>query len=129
MEPCVPILPAFEHPDFPVVLKTLRKQLGLSRTALAGKVGLSTAAIQRYEAQDASHIKPSREAYERLCAVLAELAPATLPAGPEQAGAGHAPALAGSVPEPLSIPLAEAGIEQLIGRAKALGARKVIIEF
>ncbi|ASJ22946.1 transcriptional regulator [Laribacter hongkongensis] len=110
-----------------MALKTLRKQLGLSRTALAGKVGLSTAAIQRYEAQDASHIKPSREAYERLCAVLAELAPATLPAGPEQAGIGHAPA--GSVPEPLSIPLAEAGIEQLIARAKALGARKVIIEF
>ena len=28
-----------------------------------------------------------------------------------------------------AIPLAEAGIEQLIARAKALGARKVIIEF
>ncbi len=129
MEPCVPILPAFEHPDFPVVLKTLRKQLGLSRTALAGKVGLSTAAIQRYEAQDASHIKPSREAYERLCAVLAELVPATPPASPAQAEAGNARTQGGSMPEPLSIPLAEAGIEQLIARAKALGARKVIIEF
>ena len=129
MEPCVPILPAFEHPDFPVALKTLRKQLGLSRTALAGKVGLSTAAIQRYEAQDASHIKPSREAYERLCAVLAELVPATPPASPAQAEAGNARTQGGSMPEPLSIPLAEAGIEQLIARAKALGARKVIIEF
>ncbi|MBP8813554.1 MAG: helix-turn-helix transcriptional regulator [Laribacter sp.] len=125
----MPILPAFEHPDFPVVLKTLRKQLGLSRTALAGKVGLSTAAIQRYEAQDASHIKPSREAYERLCAVLAELVPATPPASPAQAEAGNARTQGGSMPEPLSIPLAEAGIEQLIARAKALGARKVIIEF
>ena len=125
----MPILPAFEHPDFPVALKTLRKQLGLSRTALAGKVGLSTAAIQRYEAQDASHIKPSREAYERLCAVLAELVPATPPASPAQAEAGNARTQGGSMPEPLSIPLAEAGIEQLIARAKALGARKVIIEF
>lgn len=125
---CVPILPAFEHPDFPVVLKTLRKQLGLSRTALAGKVGLSTAAIQRYEARDRA-IKPSREAYERLCAVLAELVPATPPASPAQAEAGNARTQGGSMPEPLSIPLAEAGIEQLIARAKALGAGKVIIEF
>ena len=79
------VLPDFESAEFAPALKALRKQLQLSRTALAAQVGLSTAAIQRYEAQDSSNIKPSRDAYERLCKVLAELqqqAGARAPASP-----------------------------------------------
>lgn len=136
------VLPDFESAEFAPALKALRKQLQLSRTALAAQVGLSTAAIQRYEAQDSSNIKPSRDAYERLCKVLAELqqqagarAPASPP--PRPVAANPAPPVAANpaaVPrsEPVLAPgilLADATLEQLITRAKLLGAKKVTIEF
>ncbi|WP_240674214.1 helix-turn-helix domain-containing protein [Crenobacter cavernae] len=110
----------------------MRKQLRLSRTALAQQVQLSTAAIQRYEAQDGSHIKPSREAYERLCAALSGLL-AESPAEPVRAPAAPAPApQAVAAPAPAAVPdvlLSEATLEQLIARAKMLGAKKVTVEF
>ncbi|WP_245944774.1 helix-turn-helix domain-containing protein [Crenobacter cavernae] len=112
----------------------MRKQLRLSRTALAQQVQLSTAAIQRYEAQDGSHIKPSREAYERLCAALSGLL-AESPAEPVRAPAAPAPApqaVAAPAPAPAAVPdvlLSEATLEQLIARAKMLGAKKVTVEF
>lgn len=141
----MPVLPEFDSAEFAPALKAIRKQLQLSRTALAAQVGLSTAAIQRYEAQDGSNIKPSRDAYERLCKVLAALLqqaptpqpatlagtrplpavtppPATLPAPP-------LPAADDSVLLTPGILLVDATLEQLIARAKALGAKKVTIEF
>lgn len=136
------VLPDFESAEFAPALKALRKQLQLSRTALAAQVGLSTAAIQRYEAQDSSNIKPSRDAYERLCKVLAELqqqagarAPASPP--PRPVAANPAPPVAANPAaaprsEPVLAPgilLADATLEQLITRAKLLGAKKVTIEF
>lgn len=136
------VLPDFESAEFAPALKALRKQLQLSRTALAAQVGLSTAAIQRYEAQDSSNIKPSRDAYERLCKVLAELqqqagarAPASPP--PRPVAANPAPPVAANPSaatrsEPVLAPgilLADATLEQLITRAKLLGAKKVTIEF
>ncbi|WP_144370689.1 helix-turn-helix domain-containing protein [Vogesella urethralis] len=136
------VLPDFESAEFAPALKALRKQLQLSRTALAAQVGLSTAAIQRYEAQDSSNIKPSRDAYERLCKVLAELqqqAGARAPASPSPrpVAANPAPPVAANPAaatrsEPVLAPgilLADATLEQLITRAKLLGAKKVTIEF
>ena len=129
------VLPDFESAEFAPALKAIRKQLQLSRTALAAQVGLSTAAIQRYEAQDGSNIKPSREAYERLSKVLATLladsAPAAVspppPAAPPVTGA---PPPAAQPAAPLTgILLADATLEQLIARAKAMGAKKVTVEF
>lgn len=136
------VLPDFESAEFAPALKALRKQLQLSRTALAARVGLSTAAIQRYEAQDSSNIKPSRDAYERLCKVLAELqqqagarAPASPPPRPVAANT-VTPVAANPAAAPRSEPvlapgilLADATLEQLITRAKLLGAKKVTIEF
>lgn len=136
------VLPDFESAEFAPALKALRKQLQLSRTALAAQVGLSTAAIQRYEAQDSSNIKPSRDAYERLCKVLAELqqqagarAPASPPPRPVAANPST-PVAANPAAAPRSEPvlapgilLADATLEQLIARAKLLGAKKVTIEF
>ena len=136
------VLPDFESAEFAPALKALRKQLQLSRTALAAQVGLSTAAIQRYEAQDSSNIKPSRDAYERLCKVLAELqqqagarAPASPPPRPV-AASPSTPVAANPAAAPRSEPvlapgilLADATLEQLITRAKLLGAKKVTIEF
>jgi transcriptional regulator with XRE-family HTH domain len=136
------VLPDFESAEFAPALKALRKQLQLSRTALAAQVGLSTAAIQRYEAQDSSNIKPSRDAYERLCKVLAELqqqagahAPASPPPRPVAANPST-PVAANPAAAPRSEPvlapgilLADATLEQLITRAKLLGAKKVTIEF
>lgn len=136
------VLPDFESAEFAPALKALRKQLQLSRTALAAQVGLSTAAIQRYEAQDSSNIKPSRDAYERLCKVLAELqqqagarAPASPPPRPVAANPAT-PVAANPAAAPRSEPvlapgilLADATLEQLITRAKLLGAKKVTIEF
>ncbi|MDC7715766.1 helix-turn-helix transcriptional regulator [Vogesella sp. DC21W] len=130
------VLPDFESAEFAPALKAIRKQLQLSRTALAAQVGLSTAAIQRYEAQDGSNIKPSRDAYERLCKVLAELLQhsstpaATLPRPAPQV----LPAVAATAvrSEPVLAPgilLADATLEQLIARAKSMGAKKVTIEF
>ncbi|RXZ43810.1 XRE family transcriptional regulator [Crenobacter cavernae] len=128
----MPVLPDFESAEFPPALKAMRKQLRLSRTALAQQVQLSTAAIQRYEAQDGSHIKPSREAYERLCAALSGLL-AESPAEPVRAPAAPAPApQAVAAPAPAAVPdvlLSEATLEQLIARAKMLGAKKVTVEF
>jgi transcriptional regulator with XRE-family HTH domain len=136
------VLPDFESAEFAPALKALRKQLQLSRTALAAQVGLSTAAIQRYEAQDSSNIKPSRDAYERLCKVLAELqqqagarAPALPPPRPVAANLATSVAAnpaAAPRSEPVLAPgilLADATLEQLITRAKLLGAKKVTIEF
>jgi len=136
------VLPDFESAEFAPALKALRKQLQLSRTALAAQVGLSTAAIQRYEAQDSSNIKPSRDAYERLCKVLAELqqqagarAPASPPPRPVAANLATSVAAnpaAAPRSEPVLAPgilLADATLEQLITRAKLLGAKKVTIEF
>lgn len=136
------VLPDFESAEFAPALKALRKQLQLSRTALAAQVGLSTAAIQRYEAQDSSNIKPSRDAYERLCKVLAELqqqagARAVASPPPRAAVASTtAPVAANPAASPRSEPvlapgilLADATLEQLIARAKLLGAKKVTIEF
>lgn len=136
------VLPDFESAEFAPALKALRKQLQLSRTALAAQVGLSTAAIQRYEAQDSSNIKPSRDAYERLCKVLAELqqqAGARAPASPPPRPVAANPATpvaanpaAATRSEPVLAPgilLADATLEQLITRAKLLGAKKVTIEF
>lgn len=131
------VLPDFESAEFAPALKAIRKQLQLSRTALAAQVGLSTAAIQRYEAQDGSNIKPSREAYDRLSKVLATLLadsasaavsppPAvTPPVTVTVAAAVPAPA----APLPAGILLADATLEQLIARAKAMGAKKVTVEF
>lgn len=133
-ETAMTVLPALESPDFPSVLKNLRKELQLSRTALADKVGLSTAAIQRYEATDNSHIKPSPQAYERLVRVLAELQVKSTvqPA----ARIRPAPAIMDPLPQTeLAAPvlpailLTDATLEQLIARAKMLGAKKVTIEF
>lgn len=136
------VLPDFESAEFAPALKALRKQLQLSRTALAAQVGLSTAAIQRYEAQDSSNIKPSRDAYERLCKVLAELqqqagARAATSPPPRPVAANPAtPVAANPAAAPRSEPvlapgilLADATLEQLITRAKLLGAKKVTIEF
>lgn len=134
------VLPDFESAEFAPALKALRKQLQLSRTALAAQVGLSTAAIQRYEAQDCSNIKPSRDAYERLCKALAALQQqagvqeATMPPVPLASPAvREVNSLASvSLAEPLLAPgilLADATLEQLIARAKLLGAKKVTIEF
>jgi len=134
------VLPDFESAEFAPALKALRKQLQLSRTALAAQVGLSTAAIQRYEAQDSSNIKPSRDAYERLCKALAALQQqagvqeATMPPVPLASPAvREVNSLASvSLAEPLLAPgilLADATLEQLIARAKLLGAKKVTIEF
>lgn len=134
------VLPDFESAEFAPALKALRKQLQLSRTALAAQVGLSTAAIQRYEAQDSSNIKPSRDAYERLCKALAALQQqagvqeATTPPVPLASPAvREVNSLASvSLAEPLLAPgilLADATLEQLIARAKLLGAKKVTIEF
>ena len=130
------VLPDFESAEFAPALKAIRKQLQLSRTALAAQVGLSTAAIQRYEAQDSSNIKPSRDAYERLCKVVAELlqhsTPVPAPAA-RPAAAAMPPALAAPLrAEPVLAPgilLADATLEQLIARAKSMGAKKVTIEF
>lgn len=132
----MPVLPDFESAEFAPALKAIRKQLQLSRTALAAQVGLSTAAIQRYEAQDGSNIKPSRDAYERLCKVLAELLQnSSVPAAPAPHPVPQSlPAMA-AVPvrsEPVLAPgilLADATLEQLIARAKSMGAKKVTIEF
>ena len=136
------VLPDFESAEFAPALKALRKQLQLSRTALATQVGLSTAAIQRYEAQDSSNIKPSRDAYERLCTVLAGLqqqggaraaaSPQPLPVAASVATPAAANPVATSRSEPVLAPgilLADATLEQLIARAKLLGAKKVTIEF
>lgn len=136
------VLPDFESAEFAPALKALRKQLQLSRTALAAQVGLSTAAIQRYEAQDSSNIKPSRDAYERLCKVLAELqqqagARAAASSPPRTVAANTVtPVAANPAAAPRSEPvlapgilLADATLEQLITRAKLLGAKKVTIEF
>lgn len=127
------VLPDFDSAEFPPALKALRKRLGLSRTALAQKVQLSTAAIQRYEAEDASHIKPSREAYERLCAALTTLlaeAPPAAPAAAEASAAPPPPAEPVVAAVPLAdVKLSEATLEQLIARAKMLGAKKVTVEF
>ncbi|KZE34488.1 helix-turn-helix protein [Crenobacter luteus] len=127
------VLPDFDSVEFPPALKALRKRLGLSRTALAQQVQLSTAAIQRYEAQDASHIKPSREAYERLCAALSALLAEAPPAAPAAAEASAAPPPSpAAAPTPASladVKLSEATLEQLIARAKLLGAKKVTVEF
>ena len=129
------VLPDFESAEFAPALKAIRKQLQLSRTALAAQVGLSTAAIQRYEAQDGSNIKPSREAYDRLSKVLAALladsaSTATSPpppvTPPVAVTATTAPPAAPLAP---GILLADATLEQLIARAKAMGAKKVTVEF
>lgn len=135
LESAMSVLPDFESAEFAPALKAIRKQLQLSRTALAAQVGLSTAAIQRYEAQDGSNIKPSREAYERLSKVLATLladsASATvsppLPVTPPVAVVAAVPAPA--APLAAGILLADATLEQLIARAKAMGAKKVTVEF
>ncbi|MCL6263520.1 helix-turn-helix transcriptional regulator [Craterilacuibacter sp. RT1T] len=131
------VLPAFESPDFPLALKTLRKALHLSRTALADKIGMSTAAIQRYEATDSSHIKPSAQAYEKLCQELAKLQSAAkpVPVARTSPSAPPAPPPPPAVISPTAQPalpdilLTEASLEQLIARAKMLGAKKVTIEF
>lgn len=129
------VLPDFESAEFAPALKAIRKQLQLSRTALAAQVGLSTAAIQRYEAQDGSNIKPSREAYERLSKVLATLladsaTAAVSPPPPVAPPVTIAPAPTAQPAAPLtSILLADATLEQLIARAKAMGAKKVTVEF
>jgi transcriptional regulator with XRE-family HTH domain len=135
-EPAMSVLPDFESAEFAPALKAIRKQLQLSRTALAAQVGLSTAAIQRYEAQDGSNIKPSRDAYERLCKVLADLlqhSPAPAAVTPPMASPVTPVALPPVVrSEPLLAPgilLADATLEQLIARAKSMGAKKVTIEF
>lgn len=132
----MPVLPDFESAEFAPALKAIRKQLQLSRTALAAQVGLSTAAIQRYEAQDGSNIKPSRDAYERLSKVLAELLQnSSSPAAPAARPVPQTlPALAAAPvrSEPVlahGILLADATLEQLIARAKSMGAKKVTIEF
>lgn len=129
------VLPDFESAEFAPALKAIRKQLQLSRTALAAQVGLSTAAIQRYEAQDGSNIKPSREAYERLSKVLATLladsaSAAVSPPPPVAPPVTVAPTPAAKPAAPLTgILLADATLEQLIARAKAMGAKKVTVEF
>ncbi|MDC7708352.1 helix-turn-helix domain-containing protein [Vogesella indigofera] len=129
------VLPDFESAEFAPALKAIRKQLQLSRTALAAQVGLSTAAIQRYEAQDGSNIKPSREAYERLSKVLAALLADSASAAVSQPPPVTPPvAVAAAVPAPAAplatgILLADATLEQLIARAKAMGAKKVTVEF
>lgn len=129
----MPVLPDFESAEFAPALKAMRKQLQLSRTALAARVGLSTAAIQRYEAQDGSNIKPSRDAYDRLCKVLAGLLSDNAPPPAPVAAAEPAPVVV--VPETVVIAaddgilLADATLEQLIARAKAMGAKKVTVEF
>lgn len=134
-ENAMSVLPDFESAEFAPALKAIRKQLQLSRTALAAQVGLSTAAIQRYEAQDGSNIKPSREAYDRLSKVLA-----TLLADSASAAVSPPPAVtppvtvvaavpAPAAPLPAGILLADATLEQLIARAKAMGAKKVTVEF
>ncbi|MDC7713072.1 helix-turn-helix transcriptional regulator [Vogesella sp. LYT5W] len=129
------VLPDFESAEFAPALKAIRKQLQLSRTALAAQVGLSTAAIQRYEAQDGSNIKPSREAYERLSKVLATLladsaTAAVSPPPPVAPPVTIAPAPTAQPAAPLTgILLADATLEQLIARAKAMGAKKVTVEF
>ncbi|MDC7701358.1 helix-turn-helix domain-containing protein [Vogesella indigofera] len=130
------VLPDFESAEFAPALKAIRKQLQLSRTALAAQVGLSTAAIQRYEAQDGSNIKPSREAYERLSKVLAALladnaSAATSPPPPVTPPVAVPPATTAQPAAPLApgILLADATLEQLIARAKAMGAKKVTVEF
>lgn len=137
LESAMSVLPDFESAEFAPALKAIRKQLQLSRTALAAQVGLSTAAIQRYEAQDGSNIKPSREAYERLSKVLAALladsASATV-SPPPPVTPPVAVAVAAAVPVPAAplaagILLADATLEQLIARAKAMGAKKVTVEF
>lgn len=129
------VLPDFESAEFAPALKAIRKQLQLSRTALAAQVGLSTAAIQRYEAQDGSNIKPSREAYERLSKVLATLladsaTAAVSPPPPVAPSVAVAPTPTAQPAAPLTgILLADATLEQLIARAKAMGAKKVTVEF
>ncbi|MGL6070417.1 helix-turn-helix domain-containing protein [Craterilacuibacter sp.] len=128
------VLPVLESPDFPSALKNLRKELQLSRTALADKVGLSTAAIQRYEATDNSHITPSPQAYERLVRALADqqVKSAPVPAARirQLPAIMEAPPRAEQPPPPLpAILLTDATLEQLIARAKILGAKKVTIEF
>ena len=136
LESAMPVLPDFESAEFAPALKAIRKQLQLSRTALAAQVGLSTAAIQRYEAQDGSNIKPSREAYERLSKVLATLladsaSAAVSPPPPVTPPVTVAAAIAAEPAAPLAagILLADATLEQLIARAKAMGAKKVTVEF
>lgn len=128
------VLPVLESPDFPSALKNLRKELQLSRTALADKVGLSTAAIQRYEATDNSHIKPSPQAYERLVRALADQqvksAPPPATRIRQVPAVMEAPARTEQPSPPLpAILLTDATLEQLIARAKILGAKKVTIEF
>lgn len=129
------VLPELESTEFASALKAVRKQLRLSRTALADQVGLSTAAIQRYEALDASNIKPSRDAYERLCKVVDTLLAqqVELPAANLAAPVAPRPAVIAEDIAPKALPsgilLADATLEQLIARAKMLGARKVTIEF
>ena len=123
------VLPDFESAEFAPALKAIRKQLQLSRTALAAQVGLSTAAIQRYEALDGSNIKPSRDAYERLCKALATLQQPDPVAIPASTLPGPAPTPAIAPSASAAILLADATLEQLINRAKALGAKKINIEF
>lgn len=127
------VLPDFESAEFAPALKAIRKQLQLSRTALAAQVGLSTAAIQRYEAQDGSNIKPSREAYDRLSKVLATLladsASAAVSPPPAVTPPVTVAAAVPAAPLPAGILLADATLEQLIARAKAMGAKKVTVEF
>ncbi|MCQ4145362.1 helix-turn-helix domain-containing protein [Vogesella sp. AC12] len=134
----MPVLPDFESAEFAPALKAIRKQLQLSRTALAAQVGLSTAAIQRYEAQDGSNIKPSREAYERLSKVLATLLADSASAAvsppppvtpPVAVAVAAATAAEPAAPLAAGILLADATLEQLIARAKAMGAKKVTVEF
>ncbi len=132
------VLPDFESAEFAPALKAIRKQLQLSRTALAAQVGLSTAAIQRYEAQDGSNIKPSREAYDRLnkvvATLLADRASSAAVDSPPVAvmppvAAAPATTLPPAAPLAAGILLADATLEQLIARAKAMGAKKVTVEF
>lgn len=138
LESAMPVLPDFESAEFAPALKAIRKQLQLSRTALAAQVGLSTAAIQRYEAQDGSNIKPSREAYERLSKVLATLLADSASAAvsppppvtpPVAVAVAAATAAEPAAPLAAGILLADATLEQLIARAKAMGAKKVTVEF
>ncbi len=56
-----------DAPNFSIIVKEVRKQLGLSQEALAQEIGVSYATIHRWENGKTSPIKLARVQFDAFC--------------------------------------------------------------
>ena len=54
-------------PDFPIIVKAVRRQLGLSQEALAHELRVSYATINRWENGKTAPFKLAREQFDAFC--------------------------------------------------------------